>query len=290
MAINYRKSIFWMILWSICFSIVMSLAKKISPEISGATLIFCRLAIGLTFAMPIFIGQGIQAVIKTPYISLHLIRAVIVTCAMGCTYYAYRNLPLAEAASIGQTGPLFTTLLAGFILREKMTLSKWLAMMVGYAGVLFIVKPGAAELNIAMLVALAANLLAGMAIIIAKKVSSADSSSTILFYGTVGTLILTSLQVLFSWQTPSMTDSIYLIFIGASGMLSQYCYLQALKYAPASFVTPFEYVRLCVTIPIGIIVFNETPDLYSLLGSLIIVGSIIYLVREQVGTNEKIKS
>ncbi len=276
-----------MILWSFCFSIVMTLAKKISPEISGATLIFCRLSIGLAFAMPLFIGQGIQIIIKTQFIGFHLIRAVIVTCAMGCTYYAYRNLPMAEAASIGQTGPLFTTLLAVLILREKMTLSKWLAMVVGYAGVLFIVKPGTGELNIAVLVALAANLLAGMAIIIAKKVSSIDSSSTILFYGTVGTLILTSIQVLFSWQTPSTIDSIYLIFIGASGMFSQYCYLQALKYAPASFVTPFEYIRLCVTIPIGIVVFNEMPDLYSLLGSLIIVGSIIYLVREQIGVKEK---
>ncbi len=276
-----------MILWSFCFSIVMTLAKKISPEISGATLIFGRLSIGLAFAMPLFIGQGIQTVIQTQFIGFHLIRAGIVTCAMGCTYYAYRNLPLAEAASIGQTGPLFTTLLAVLILREKMTLSKWLAMVVGYAGVLFIVKPGAGELNIAVLVALAANLLAGMAIIIAKKVSSIDSSSTILFYGTVGTLILTSIQVLFSWQTPSTIDSIYLIFIGASGMFSQYCYLQALKYAPTSFVTPFEYIRLCVTIPIGIVVFNEMPDLYSLLGSLIIVSSIIYLVREQVGTKAK---
>ncbi len=84
-AINYKKSIFWMILWSFCFSIVMTLAKKISPEISGATLIFGRLSIGLAFAMPLFIGQGIQTVIQTQFIGFHLIRAGIVTCAMGCT-------------------------------------------------------------------------------------------------------------------------------------------------------------------------------------------------------------
>lgn len=274
-----------MIVWSLCFSVVMTLAKKISPEVSGATLIFCRLLIGLTFAMPLFIRQGMGTIVKTQFIKSHLIRAMVVTCAMGFTYYAYRNLPLAEAASIGQTGPLFTSLLAVFILKEKMTLSKWLAILIGYTGVLFIIKPGQADFNIALLAALAANLLSGIAIIMAKKLSHTDSSQTILFYGTVGTLILTSLQVLFSWQTPSALDFTYLIFIGASGMLSQFCYLQALHYAPASFVTPFEYTRLCVTIPIGYIVFGEIPDLYSLLGSLIIVASIIFLVRQQVESN-----
>lgn len=279
--LNYKKSIAWVISWSLCFSVVMTLAKKVSPDIPGATLIFCRLTIGLLFAMPIFIGQGLKVVVKTHFLSLHLVRAVVVTCAMGCTYYAYRNLPLAEAAAIGQTGPLFTTLLAVLVLKESMTLLKWLAMLVGYIGVLFIVKPVGAEIDSAVFVALLANLLAGLAIIIAKIASRGDSSQTILFYGTVATLVLTSMQAIFYWQTPSAIDCIYLIFIGAAGMLSQYCYLQALRYAPASFVTPFEYVRLCVTIPIGMIVFNETPDIYSLLGSLIIVASIIFLVREQ---------
>jgi len=286
-AINYKKSIYWMILWSLCFSSVMTFAKKIDPEISGATLIFFRLLIGLIFAMPLFASQGMRSVFKTNFMATHILRAIIVACSMGCTYYAYRNLPLAEAASIGQTGPLFTNLLAVIILSEKMTLPKWLAMAVGYVGVLFIVKPGQADFNIALLSALAANLFAGIAIIMAKKLSSTDNSQTILFYGTAGTLVLTSIQALFSWQMPSNVDFIYLIFIGATGMFSQYCYLQALKYAPASFVTPFEYSRLCVTIPMGFVVFGEIPDLYSLLGSLIIVGSIVFLVRNQVGSKKE---
>lgn len=284
--LNYKKSIAWVISWSLCFSVVMTLAKKISPDVPGATLVFCRLAIGLAFAMPIFIGQGLMCVVKTQSIWLHLIRAVVVSCSMGCTYYAYRNLPLADAAAIGQTGPLFTTLLAVLLLKESMTVLKWLAMLVGYIGVLFIVKPGVVEFDSAILVALAANLLAGLAIIMAKALSKEDSSQTILFYGTVGTLFLTSIHAFFYWQTPSKTDCIYLIFIGAAGMLSQYCYLQALKYAPASFVTPFEYIRLCVTIPIGMIVFSEMPDAYSLLGSLVILASIIFLVRKQGGSKE----
>jgi len=143
------------------------------------------------------------------------------------------------------------------------------------------VKPGAVEFDSAILVALAANLLAGFAIIMAKILSKEDSSQTILFYGTVGTLALTSIHAFFYWQTPSTIDCIYLVFIGASGMLSQYCYLQALKYAPTSFVTPFEYTRLCVTIPIGMVIFNEIPDAYSMIGSFIILASIIFLVRKQ---------
>ncbi|WP_032112358.1 DMT family transporter [Candidatus Paracaedibacter symbiosus] len=288
-AYNYKKAIAWMIVWSFCFTTVMTLVKMVSPDISGSTMIFCRLAIGLLFAMPVFIGQGIQTVVKTKNLWLHCLRAIVVFCSMGCTYYAYRNLPLAEAASIGQTGPLFTSLLAVLILRESMTLPKWVAMFIGYVGVLFIIKPGTAEFNIAVIAALAANLLAGATIIMIKFVTKTDSSQTILFYGTVGTLMLTSMVVLFDWQTPSATDFTYLIFIGAFGMLSQYCYLQALKSAPASFVTPFEYLRLCLTVPLGMVLFGETPDLYTLLGSLIIIASIIFLVGDQ-GDSKKLSA
>lgn len=278
--VGYKKSIGWVVSWSLCFSVVMTLAKKIGSDVPGATLVFFRLAIGLIFAMPIFMAQGLGRVMKTQTIGLHFIRAAVVSCSMGCTYYTYRNLPLADAAAIGQTGPLFTTLLAVLLLRESMTLLKWLAMLVGYMGVLFIVKPGVVEYNSAIFVALAGNLLAGLAIVMAKTLSKDNSSQTILFYGTVGTLVLASIHAFFYWQTPSTKDCIFLVLIGISGMASQYCYLQALKYAPASFVTPFEYTRLCVTIPIGMVVFHETPDVYSIVGSLIILASIIFIVRQ----------
>lgn len=286
---NYKKAVTWILLWSAVFSTSMSFAKTLSAEIHGASLIFCRLAFGFAFMMPVLMTQGIREVIQTNKRWLHVARGAILFTAMGCTYYAYRNLPLAQAATIGQSGPLFTTVLSILILKERISFSKWIALIIGYIGVLFIIKPAEGELDAAVLIALLANLLAGFGIVTAKLLSSTERSQTILFYTTGAALILSTVGGIYYWHTPSSWDLAVLIIIGGAGTFSQYCYLQALKYAPASFVTPFEYSRLCFSVPIGVYFFNEIPDTYMILGSLIIITSIIILVRGQTPQQEKSK-
>lgn len=283
---NYKKAIVWILLWSFIFSSSMSFAKTLSPEIHGASLIFCRLAFGFMFMMPVLMTQGIGEIVQTKKLWLHLLRGAILFVAMGCTYYAYRSLPLAQAATIGQSGPLFTTVLSIIFLKEKIGFSKWIALIVGYIGVVFIIRPGEAELDIAVVVALLANLLAGLGIVTAKLLSSTEKSQTILVYSTGSALMLSTMGGLYYWHMPSSWDLIVLVIIGATGTFSQYCYLQALKYAPASFVTPFEYSRLCISVVFGVYFFGENPNIYMLLGSLIIITSIIILVRGQASQRE----
>lgn len=280
-------AVVWIILWASLFSTAMSLAKLLDPQVNPTTLIFSRSLVGALVAMPLFLRVGFITHFKTTQLPLHLLRIVIVTSAMGCTYYAYRNLPITYAAAIGQTGPLFTTIMAILILREKAQWFKWLALGVGYFGVLLMIRPTEGYVDSVTLIALSANILAGMGIIISKKLTATDASETILFYATFGVLILSGIGSLWFWQTPSTTDLIKLGGMGIAGVLSQYCYINALKYAPASFVTPFEYTRLCMSIPIGYVLFSEIPNPLVLLGSFIIVLAIVFLVAMDREPNSK---
>lgn len=271
-------SVVWIILWAALFSTAMALAKLLDPSVNPTTLIFSRSLVGAIVAMPLFMRIGFLTHFKTTRLPLHLLRVVIVTSAMGCTYYAYRNLPISYAAAIGQTGPLFTTIMAIFILKEKAQWFKWFALGLGYFGVLIMIRPTEGYIDAVTLVALGANVLAGIGIIISKKLTATDATETVLFYATFGVLIVSGVGAIWFWQTPSQLDLIKLGGMGIAGVLSQYCYINALKYAPASFVTPFEYSRLCMTIPIGYIMFKEVPDFWVLIGSLVIIVAIVFLV------------
>lgn len=273
------RAVFWMISWAALFSTAMSLAKLLSPSVNPVTLIFSRSFVGFIAALPLFLKNGILVHLKTTRLNLHLFRILVVSCAMGCTYYAYRELPIAYAAAIGQTGPLFTTVLAIILLRERVKWFKWAALGLGYVGVLVMIRPTEGVIEGTTLIALLANFLAGIGIVTSKKLTETDSSETILFYATFGVLTVSGVLSLWFWNSPSLEDLTKLAGMGVTGVLSQYCYIRSLQCAPASFVTPFEYSRLCMMVPIGYFFFQEIPDVWTIIGSLIIIVAIIFLTR-----------
>lgn len=271
------RAVAWIILWSSMFSLAMAMAKTLDGSVNQVSLIFSRSLVGSLVAMPLFMRVGFKVHFATTRLGLHILRILFVTIAMGCTYYAYRHLPIAYAAAIGQTGPLFTTVLAIFLLRESVNISKWMALALGYGGVMIMVRPTGGDLAPSVLVALMANLSAGLAIICAKSLTRTDSSETVLFYATFGVLVVSGVSAIWFWESPQPDDLWRLAVIGVAGVLSQYCYINALKRAPASFVTPFEYTRLCMSIPIGYFMFSEVPDMWTVLGSLVIIVAVVWL-------------
>lgn len=271
------RAVAWIILWSSMFSLAMAMAKTLNGSVNQVSLIFSRSLVGALVAMPLFMRVGFKVHLATTRLGLHMLRILFVALAMGCTYYAYRHLPIAYAAAIGQTGPLFTTVLAIFLLRERVNISKWMALSLGYGGVMIMVRPTGGDLDPAVLVALMANLSAGLAIICAKSLTRTDSSETVLFYATFGVLAVSGVSAIWFWESPQPDDLWRLAVIGVAGVLSQYCYINALKRAPASFVTPFEYTRLCMSIPIGYFMFSEVPDIWTVLGSLVIIVAVVWL-------------
>jgi len=168
---NKLRGLAWSLFGSLCFTTVMSLAKLLDPSVKGAVLVFIRCLFGLIFFLPFLLKAGVET-LKTQRPFLHLLRVIFTCLAIACTYYGYRNLPLAVGTSLGFTAPLMTTALAILVLKEVVTIKKWVLIFVGYLGVLVIVQPPEFSFNSAVYILLLANLFASSSLICAKKTDS----------------------------------------------------------------------------------------------------------------------
>lgn len=280
-SISRPRAMIWMMLWALFFSSAMTLAKKLDAHIPSASLIFIRSIFGILFLTPFMLRQGVKPLVHSNKYTLHMLRAMITCAAMGCTYYAYRHLPMAYAASIGQSGPLFTAILSILFLKERISMQKWLALLGGYLGVLIMLFPIDTHINVASIAAILANILAGCAVITAKMLTKTESSEQIMLFSTSVVLIVTGILSIWYSYIPTYEEIFLLALLGAFGVLSQLSYLQALRHERASFVSGFEYIRLCVSIPIGYLVFNEVPAMSVLFGSLVIVGALMMLSKDE---------
>ncbi len=262
----------FMLLWALTFSSAMAFAKTLSPEVDSIIILFMRYFFGFIFLSPFFIQKGFHG-FATKRLPLHFTRVLLVVAAMGCTYYAYRNLPLALATSIGMTGPLFTTLLSIILLKDHVSFRKWGVILFGYLGVVVMIRPHEMPVSLGVWIELLANLFAALVIICTKLLSRTESTVTLMLYVTTATTFVTGILALSIWKTPSPHDLMTLVAVGAFGVTSQYSYVSALKYANPSYLAPFEYTRLCFAVPVGYFFFEETPTLWTLLGSFMIVAA-----------------
>jgi len=277
------KSILFALAWGIFFSLTMSLVKLMSHHTAPLTLLVVRMFFGLLFFSPFILKTGTQS-FKTPNFLLHFLRAVLVSIAMFCTYYTYSHLPLALATSIGFTGPLITVLFSSLVFKERISFWQWLALIGGYGGVLIMVQPQSLMLNEAVWVALLGNIVTSCIVLLTKKLSNTESTLKIMTYSSFLSFLL--MGSIFIWTTslPSQADLWVLALAGGLGILSQFCYIQALKYGQPSHVAPFEYVRLVLMLPLGYFLFDEAISLLTFCGSVIIIVTTYYLTVTQSTT------
>lgn len=277
----------FMLLWALSFSSAMAFAKTLSPQVDSIVILFMRYFFGLLLFSPFVFQAGIKGFLTSRPL-LHMTRVLCVGAAMGCTYYAYRNLPLALATSIGMTGPLFTTIFSMILLKDPVSLPRWVLILFGYMGVIVMVRPHELPISLGVWVELLANLFAACSIICVKLLSRTESTLTIMLYANTATTFIAGLLVLGVWETPESQDLMALMAIGALGVFSQYCSVTALRYANPSYLAPFEYTRLIFAIPVGYVFFQELPTAWTLLGSLMIVAATYGLTRLEV-TNQDAK-
>lgn len=260
----------WMLLWAVSFNTSMSLTKLLSGDISTFMIVFVRLCFGLAFISPILLKEG-PALLKTTRFPLHLLRVVFTCTSMVCTYYAYTHLPLAFATSIGFTAPIMTSLLSMFILGDRLRWIQWALIILGYGGVIIMAHPTSGGWHPAVFMALAANFFASCAMISVKKLTRTETTGQIvLYFNLLGCALLGIISVFF-WTPPSFEDLWVLGLIGATATFSQICIARAMANGDPSVLSAFEYSRLVIAIPVGMVFFEEIPTLWSILGSLIIV-------------------
>ena len=234
---------------------------------------------------PIAYQKGLKKYLKVKNKKVLIFRMINSFFAIGFTYYAYRNLPLATATSIGFSGPLFVTTFAIFMLKEKFSLKQWAYLFVGYVGVLTITNPSSIAFEVAVVSSLMANTLAGLGVNLTKILTRTEESLSLVLYNgmfntvasflviVIGFLAIPSMEI----YIPTGKELSLLMMIGGLGAFSGFSYIQAVKFSSPTFVAPFEYTRLLYAIPVGYIFFSEVPTLSTLFGAALIVFAVYSL-------------
>ena len=197
---NRRKSFFWILLWVICFSSAMAFAKMLkqsNPNIPLHILVMIRSFFAFVFVLPLATREGFKQAFKVEQKKLIFVRMITIFCTVYCTYFAYQNLPLATATSIGFSGPLFSISFAVFLLGENFPIKKWLYVILGYIGVLVIINPAGIVFEPAITISILSNILAGLGQNLTKLLTRTEKSVTLVLYGTGFNFIMSSALLTF---------------------------------------------------------------------------------------------
>jgi len=213
---------------------------------------------------------------KSGNVKIQLLRSVLSIIESGCFILSFRYLSLADVHSIGSLTPVLVVALSAIILREHVSVKTWIAIFVGFIGVLIIMRPGLSIFDLKSLIPLMAAFFLSIYQILTRKASEKDSTETSLFYTSiVGIFLMGSIGYNF-WQPMMDYSLIFFIAIGVFYSLGLYFQIIALSMARAGIIQPFHYTLIFWAIILGLIFYNDFPDIPTLIGAFVITVSGIY--------------
>ena len=256
------------------------MVKYVGGNIHPVQIALIRYSLGVVLLAPMFVRLGLTG-LKTARIGLHLGRALVATIGQLAVYYAVVHLMLADATAIMFSRPLFITVLAVVLLGETVGWRRWSATIVGFAGMVVMVRPGQMGFDPVSMVAIAAALLFALSLVLIRKLASTEPPARILFYYHVSGSLLFLGPALWLWVAPSALQWLLLFLIGVLTTIGMVCFVRGFAVGEASIVGPMEYSRLVYAALIGYFVFAELPDAWTWVGAAIIVASTLYVTRHE---------
>lgn len=241
---------------------------------------FFRNAFGLLALLPMLLRPG-HAPLKTQQLPRYFVRSAIGLGSMLCAFWALGHLPLAQAVSLSYSTPLFVTIAAVLWLGETVRVRRWAAVVVGFIGVLVIVRPGTAGFTAGSLVAVAAAVLSSLVAIQIKQLTRIDSADTVVLYTYVFWVPLSLVPAVFVWVWPTGTAWLWLLATGVLGTIGQLLWTRALRLGEVSALTPISFLQLPLVTLFGWLLFNETVDRWTIIGAGIILAANAYIAHRE---------
>ena len=265
----------WMISAAMSLVTMAILVRYLTPKYHVLELIFVRNVVNLALMIPWLAAAGLAA-LKTERPGAHAVRNLFLYGGNIAWYLGVTLVPLGELAALQFTMPIFTVIMAGIVLREHIGLHRALVVGAGFAGTLIIVRPGAVEIGAGPFVVLAAAFLYSCAYVVTKQLSRTDTGNQVVFYMSLFILLFSAIPAAFVWRTPDFADAIPLIATGVSGYATHYCVTRSLASADASYVVPFDFLRLPLSVGFGLVLFAEPLEPWTWLGAAVIFAAAYY--------------
>ncbi|WP_265308512.1 DMT family transporter [Stenotrophomonas sp. SRS1] len=250
---------------------------------------FFRNAFGLLALLPMLIRPG-SAPLRTQQLPRYFLRSAIGLASMLCAFWAIGHLPISQAISLSYSTPLFVTIAAVLWLGETVRMRRWAAVIIGFIGVLIIVRPGSTSFTPGTLVAVGAAVLSSLVAIQIKQLTRVDSADTVVFYTYVFWVPLSLVPALFVWVWPTGVAWVWLVATGVLGTLGQLLWTRALRLGEVSALTPISFMQLPLVSVLGWLLFNEALDRWTVIGAGIILGANAYIAHREAVLARRAKS
>jgi drug/metabolite transporter (DMT)-like permease len=280
------RGIGWMVLTGFMFVGVTVAVRYLGTSINPVQASFIRYAFGLVMVLPLLSRTGVLS-LHSKRIGFHALRGLVHGCGVMLWFFAMSRIPIAEVTALGFTAPVFTTLGAALFLHERLRSYRVIAMLAGFAGALLILRPGFREIDIGALAQVAAAPLFACSFLMAKSATRTESSTMIVVMLSVFCTLTLVLPALAVWRTPTLEELGLLFATAVLATAGHYCMTRAFKAAEVSAVQPFTFLQLVWATLLGLVLFDEHPDLWIALGGALIVTAATWMAHREVQSQRR---
>ena len=275
----YTYGIILILLTYLSFGILDTIQKTAVQYHSVFVLLFVKYTFCLIFSFFIAKKNNVKNYYLSNNYKIQITRCVLSVCEACFFVLSFRYLALADAHTIGSLSPVLVVFFSYLILREKINLATWVAIGISFFGVILIMRPGLTIFNPYLVIPLLAAFFYSLFQIATRLNAQYDDNETMLFYNGLIGVIITSILSIFFWQPLHSFSFIFFIFLGFFFCTGLFLQIKALSITPASVLAPYNYTIIVWAILFGFVVYKEIPDIFTIIGAIIIVASGVFIFR-----------
>lgn len=265
---------------TVFFGLMVIAIRLASETLHTFEIAFFRNFFGLVAALPLLVRHG-PDLLKTTQLPRYGIRCAIGVVSMMAGFWAIGHLPLAQAVALSYSTPIFVTIAAVIFLHEQVRARRWIAVGLGFVGVLIIVRPGSANFSAGTLVALVAAVLSGIVSIQIKQLSQVDPADRIVFLTTLIWVPMSLVPALTVWEWPQGITWLWVMAAGMMGTAGHMLWTRALKLGDVSALTPISFTQLPIVALAGWLLFQEPVDRWTAIGATVIFAANAYIAHRE---------
>lgn len=284
------RGILWVALSGVLFALLNVFTLIPAQHLNPYVMAFLRYLFGAMFLLPVIVRLGIYPSLHTNRLGLHISRGAIHTVGMLLWFVALPLTTLAEITALGFTGPIFVTIGAALFLAEDVRLRRWIAVFVGFAGAMIIIRPGFSEIHLGVICILVSTPIFSASNLISKALARTDSANTIVIWQNIVIVICAAPFAIWFWQTPGGVDLLWFVVAGLAGTLGHVCQQRGYQLADITLLQPIGFLSLIYNTLLGYFLFFQQPDIWTFVGAAVIFSSALYISHREAVRRAKVKS
>jgi drug/metabolite transporter (DMT)-like permease len=271
------RGILWVAISGVLFALLNVFTLMPAEHLNSYVMAFLRYLFGALFLLPIILRLGVYRSFHSRRMPLHIFRGALHTSGMMLWFIGLPLTTLAEITALGFTGPIFVTIGAALFLGEDVRLRRWIAVAVGFAGAMIIIRPGFGEIGIGALCVLASTPIFSASNLMSKALARTDSANTIVIWQNMVIVVCAAPFAIAFWQTPLWTDLLWFMAAGLCGTLGHICQQRGYQLADITLLQPIGFLSLIWNTLLGFFLFTQQPDAWTFVGAAVIFSSAMYI-------------